>query len=116
MTNSIIAYCGLDCAECPAYLATQAGDEARMAETAAKWSSDGYPVSAAEVRCDGCVQQGERLFKWCLTCAIRACCIQNSYASCAYCSDLPCDKVAQAGSGTTERLLAMQQELRGGAV
>ena len=56
--NRIIAYCGLDCAECPAYIATRAGDEARLAETATEWSSDDYPVSAAEVPCDGCVQQG----------------------------------------------------------
>jgi hypothetical protein len=112
MTNGMVAYCGLDCAECPAYLATQAGDEARFAETARKWSSDDYPVSAAEVPCDGCAQQGGRLFKWCLTCAIRACCIQKGYASCAYCDDLPCDKVVRAGPGTTERLVAMQRSLR----
>jgi hypothetical protein len=114
--NRYTAYCGLDCAECPAYIATQAGDEVRMAETAAEWSSDTYSVSAAEVPCDGCAQQGGCLFKWCLDCAIRACCIQRGYASCAYCDDLPCDKVTKAGSGTTEQLLAMQQALRDGLV
>jgi hypothetical protein len=114
--NRIFAYCGLDCAECPAYIATQAGDEARLAETATQWSSDDYPVSAAEVPCDGCVQQGGRLFKWCRDCPIRACCIEKGYVNCAYCDDLPCDKLAKAPPGTTERLLAMQQELRGGLI
>jgi len=29
--DKIIAYCGLVCSDCPAYIATQAGDRARQA-------------------------------------------------------------------------------------
>jgi hypothetical protein len=112
MANRMIAYCGLDCAECPTYLATRAGDGARLAEVAAEWSSDDYPVSAADVPCDGCAQQGGRLFKWCQDCRIRACCIEKGYANCAYCSALPCDRLAQAPASTTERLLAIKQSLQ----
>ncbi len=40
----ILAYCGLVCSECPAYLATQAGDTAALEEVAARVTLSNYPV------------------------------------------------------------------------
>ncbi|MBN1642625.1 MAG: DUF3795 domain-containing protein [Anaerolineae bacterium] len=112
MVRSLIAYCGLDCAACPAYLATQSGDLDRMAAVAAEWNSEAYEVTVADVPCDGCAQGEGRVFKWCVDCPIRACCIARGYANCAYCDDLPCEHLAQAPPGTTERLIEMQRALR----
>jgi hypothetical protein len=83
-----------------------------MASVAAEWSSDAYPVSPAEVPCDGCAQNEGPLFKWCLDCPIRACCAERGYANCAYCDDLPCERYAEAPAGTVDRLLEMQRTLR----
>ena len=112
MAQSMIAYCGLDCAQCWAYQATQANDQARMAEVAAAWTSEDYEVVAADVICDGCTQSEDRVFKFCLECPVRACCIARGYANCAYCDDLPCDRLAQLPPGMTERLIEMQRALR----
>ncbi|MBN1875577.1 MAG: DUF3795 domain-containing protein, partial [Anaerolineae bacterium] len=35
--DKIIAYCGLNCAECPAYLATQANDMEALEHVAEEW-------------------------------------------------------------------------------
>ena len=35
-----ISYCGLDCAACPAYIATQAGDQEGLKKTAETWSRE----------------------------------------------------------------------------
>ena len=34
----MIAYCGLDCSKCGAFLATQANDDALRAKTSEEWS------------------------------------------------------------------------------
>ena len=112
MTQPLIAYCGLDCAQCWAYQATQANDQERMAEVAAAWTSEDYEVVAADVVCDGCIQGAGRTFKFCLECQVRACCIARGHANCSYCAELPCDTLARLPAGTTERLLEMQRARR----
>ena len=112
MALTLIAYCGLDCAQCWAYQATQANDRKRMAEVAAAWTSEDYEVVAADVLCDGCMQSEGPIFKFCLACPIRACCRDRGYPNCAHCDDLPCDRLSQVPTGTTERLIDMQRALR----
>ena len=36
--TTMIAHCGLNCGQCDVYLATQADDDAKRAETARAWS------------------------------------------------------------------------------
>ena len=36
--NKMIAFCGLDCTKCDAYIATQTNDDALRAQTAKLWS------------------------------------------------------------------------------
>ena len=50
------AYCGLDCGECEAYIATQANDRAGLEAVAKKWAEQfGGSVGTADVCiCDGC--------------------------------------------------------------
>lgn len=109
--SPIIAYCGLNCSECPAYVATQANDEQKLKELVGEWSTDDYQVTLAEMYCDGCIEVGGRVFKWCRECPIRLCCIERGYANCAHCPDLPCDKLTQAPPGTVERLQEMRAAL-----
>jgi hypothetical protein len=47
--GKIIAFCGILCSDCPAYLATQAADDEALAKQAAEWSSDEYPLTADDL-------------------------------------------------------------------
>jgi hypothetical protein len=98
MVNEIIAYCGLDCAKCEAFLATQKNDRAELERVAQKWSEgDGHThpkLTAEDVTCDGCF--GKRISKYARSyCAIRACGIDKKVKNCAYCDDYQCEKIAK---------------------
>ena len=85
----IIAVCGLDCAECEAYLATQANDEEWKKRVAAGWETTYHipEVSLIDVTCDSCLATSGRLSKHCYECDIRLCGIARGLPNCAYCSD-----------------------------
>jgi hypothetical protein len=90
----IIAYCGIVCSECPAYIATQKNDDALRAETAKKWSemfkSD---IKAADINCDGCPAESPRLFNYCAMCEIRKCAREKENSTCADCPKYSCKKL-----------------------
>ena len=64
--NHMTAYCGLNCGECPAYLATIGDDDEKRKEVAVLWSkiyrSD---VKPEDVNCHGCVSGSDVLFNHC---------------------------------------------------
>jgi len=91
MPESMTAFCGLTCTECPAYLATQAGDEAKAKETAALWSQQyGADIGVDDVWCDGCLVEGRKCAH-CGECTIRACGRERGVESCAHCDDYACE-------------------------
>lgn len=91
----MIACCGLNCRECPAYLATQKDDDAAREKVAGKWSKVfNMALSAGDINCDGCLSGSERLFGHCKNCQIRACCRDRQFKTCADCSDYPCDNLS----------------------
>lgn len=90
--KKIIAYCGIDCSECPAYLATKSGDFKEIRKVAKEWSSDSMTFEPEEVRCEGCNQDGI-VFSWCRECPIRSCCRAKGYENCAYCEEYDCDNL-----------------------
>ena len=94
--NYLIAFCGLDCAKCDAYLATQANDDAAKQRVLEKWRAQyGPDIPLAAVTCDGCVTVTGRLGGYCGQCPIRACGVAHQVANCAYCADYnACDKLA----------------------
>lgn len=93
MSVEMIAYCGLDCSECPAYIAKRTEDKELRARTAAKWSSPSFPVAPEDISCDGCkVEDGHR-FKWCESCDIRNCASERQVRTCAHCPDYTCGKL-----------------------
>ena len=113
--DKIIAYCGLNCAVCPAYLATQSNDPAALERVAAEWrvAFNAPDITAESIVCDGCLATaGGRLAGYCSMCEIRACAIERAVVNCAYCADYGCAKLsgflAQAPSAreTLEQLRA----------
>jgi len=88
--GKLTGICGLCCAECPAFVGTRTGDEDLLAATAAKWTSDDYPLTAADIRCDGCTFVDKRVAKFCPDCSVRRCGLERDVANCAHCGDFAC--------------------------
>ena len=88
----MIAICGLDCAKCPAYIATQANDVAARERIAAEWREafKDPSITADTVICDGC-SAGERHSGYCQVCQVRTCGISRGVAQCGACPDYACE-------------------------
>ncbi len=86
-------FCGLDCGECEAYLATQASDGGGLKKVAEKWSAQ-YgckDLTPDMCVCDGC-SSGKRLSSaHAATCAVRLCASSRGVQTCAHCPDYCCD-------------------------
>ncbi len=93
----IQAYCGLDCGECEAYIATQADDRAGLEATAKKWAEQfGGAVGTWEACvCDGC-PSGKRISTaHAVKCPIRLCASGRGVVTCAHCGDYGCATLQQ---------------------
>jgi hypothetical protein len=92
--SDMIAYCGLNCTECPALIATKAGDEAKIKEMAEIWSKQfNADVKPEHVWCDGCLVGGKKCGH-CYECEIRACGMQKKVENCGHCSEFDtCGKI-----------------------
>lgn len=91
----ILAYCGLLCNRCPAYIATQTGDRDLLRGTAVRWSSDQFKIEPEDILCDGCFGRGARITKFCSMCGVRACAIGRAVVNCGVCADYPCERLEQ---------------------
>ena len=89
-----IAYCGMDCTNCPVYTATQADDDAAREKAAVLFSKlFKTEIPASAINCDGCKSETGRLFGHCTTCEVRTCARDRKLESCAYCKDYSCEKL-----------------------
>ncbi len=96
--DTMTAYCGLACGQCPAYLATLKDDDAERARVAEMWSKEfGVDLKPADINCQGCTTDADadQLFSHCRVCDIRACARDRSLDSCARCDDYGCEKLAK---------------------
>jgi hypothetical protein len=89
----MISYCGLDCAECPAYRATQAEDMEELARVAEEWGAQFKAEIAPEsILCDGCkTGEGARRSGYCSVCGVRACAVEKGVLTCAHCEEYGCE-------------------------
>ena len=89
-----IAFCGLDCHQCPTFKATQADDDPARARTAAMLNQTyGFNMTVDDINCDGCHSQGSRLIRYCQACAVRQCGRARGLDNCTACPDQPCEKL-----------------------
>ncbi len=93
--DKMIAYCGLICTDCPAYIATQADDRAELERVAAMWREeyDAPNITVESVICDGCLGTAGRKCGHCFECEMRACAMALNVANCAHCADYACEKL-----------------------
>ncbi len=87
--NQHIAFCGLDCAACDGYQATQAGAEEWKERVAAQWRAEyNHPgINTAYVTCDGCTSSDGRLGGHCGECNVRICALGRDVENCAHCCE-----------------------------
>jgi hypothetical protein len=87
-----VAYCGLVCAECPAYQGTR-HDNVELLERAAKVWSEAYDeeLTADSIRCNGCKSLTGPHSVTCITCKIRICARDREVENCALCDEYGCD-------------------------
>ncbi|MBR4266564.1 MAG: DUF3795 domain-containing protein [Bacteroidales bacterium] len=94
--NKMIAFCGLDCEKCDAYIATQNNDDVLRQKTADLWSKlNNIEIYPEQINCDGCRVNGRKtVFCECF-CTIRRCGLQKGFDTCGDCAEMErCQKVA----------------------
>ena len=92
--EKIIAYCGLDCGICPAYVATINDDNDARAKVAEQWGKEfGMEIKPEDVNCDGCLSKDGRKIGYCNVCEIRQCGVAKAVENCAHCEDYSCEKI-----------------------
>ena len=101
--KEMIAFCGLDCSKCGAFLATKENDDQKRAKVAQDWSKRfKVEVNPKDINCDGCQSEGGRIFNYCNVCEIRKCGKEKSLKNCGYCGEYPCHKLDFIFSNTPD--------------
>ena len=93
--NEYIAYCGLDCTKCEAFIATKNNDDKLREAVAKKWSElNNVQITKDMINCEGCRQNGLKTPFCESLCEIRKCAMKNKFETCGNCKDLNrCNKI-----------------------
>ena len=87
--KEMIAYCGLDCEKCDAYIATINDDQKLREKTAKLWAElNNAPILPEHINCQGCRVKGVKTVFCESICGIRQCAINKGVSTCGECSDL----------------------------
>lgn len=85
----MIAYCGLDCEKCDAYIATKNNDQALREKTAKLWSElNNATILPEHINCEGCRMNGKKTVFCDSLCAIRQCALKKGVATCGDCPEM----------------------------
>jgi hypothetical protein len=99
----LLAYCGLDCEKCDAYLATLNNDHELRVKTAKKWSKIyGADIKPEHINCVGCEQPGVHVYHCESLCEVRKCAKDRKYGTCAECATYPCANLQKIFSFSDE--------------
>ena len=110
--NKLIAFCGLDCGECDAYIATRDNNQALRERTARLWSElNNATILPEQINCQGCRMDGAKTVFCEQLCQIRHCAMGKSLDNCGGCDEM--ESCAKLGAVTAHRPDAMDR-LRGG--
>jgi hypothetical protein len=92
--GKIIAFCGIDCAGCPAFIAKKENNDELRKKTAEQWSKQfNATIPPESVNCDGCIAPDGLHIGYCDVCEIRKCALGNQVENCACCDDYGCEKI-----------------------
>ena len=87
--RNMIAYCGLDCEKCDAYLATIHDDQALREKTAKLWAELNHaPILPEHINCEGCRVDGVKTVYCESLCDIRQCALKKDMTTCGCCPNV----------------------------
>jgi hypothetical protein len=95
MMEKLLAYCGINCDECPARIATVENDDALRQKTAEEWyklyanileSFGIHGLKPEDMNCYGC-RSDHGHFIGCTACPIKKCCQERNISECASCDE-----------------------------
>jgi hypothetical protein len=102
MQKKMVAFCGIVCTDCRAFIATQRNDSKLREKVAKAWSTKTETLKPEDINCDGCLATGPRLLEFCGTCEVRRCGFERGVENCAYCGEFPCVKLTTVWKSVTE--------------
>jgi len=102
--RKMIAYCGLDCEKCDAYLATKNNDDALREKTAKLWSElNGITILPEQINCEGCRMDGVKTVFCDKLCGIRQCGLKKGFETCGDCPDMEtCETLSMVTANNDE--------------
>lgn len=102
----MIAYCGLNCEKCDAYLATIHDDQVLREKTAKLWAElNQAPILPEHINCQGCRVEGVKTVFCDSLCEIRQCALKKGVSTCGDCPELEnCQIVGAVISNNPEAL------------
>jgi hypothetical protein len=90
----MIAFCGLDCAGCPALFASKRLSMDERQKVADQWSKEyNAAIEAADVDCVGCTAREGVHVGHCSVCEMRLCGLAKGLSTCAACPEFACSKL-----------------------
>ena len=105
-TAKMIAFCGLDCEKCEAYIATKHNDEALREKTAKLWSELNHiTILPEQINCEGCRAEGKKTVFCESLCQIRQCAMKKGYETCGDCGELERCKIVEVVIGNNKEAL-----------
>ena len=109
--RDMIAYCGLDCEKCDAYLATINDDQALREKTAKLWAKlNNAPILPEHINCHGCRVDGVKTVFCESLCGVRQCALKKNVATCGDCSELKkCQTVGTIISNNPQALKNLKE-------
>ena len=104
--GNMIAYCGLDCETCDAYLATLHDDQELREKTAKLWAElNQAPILPEHINCEGCRAEGVKTIYCESLCGIRQCAMQKGVTTCGGCPGVEtCQEVGEIISNSPDAL------------
>jgi hypothetical protein len=108
----MIAFCGLDCEQCEASVATRNNDDALRAKVASEWTTlYNAPIRPEDINCTGCQSAGVKTYYCDQLCEIRKCATTKSVRTCGDCADYSCsmlDEILRAAPQAKANLDALR--------
>ena len=109
--KKMIAYCGLDCEKCDAYLATIHNDQALREKTAKLWSEWNHVTILPEhISCEGCRVDGVKSVYCESLCGIRQCALKKGVETCGDCTEMETCKTLEPITSTNPAALKNLKE------
>ena len=93
--KDLIAYCGLNCETCEAYIATIKDDNEMRKKVSKHWSElNGIEITPEMINCTGGRVDGVKTIFCDSICQIRQCALVNKVETCTECEEMEeCDKI-----------------------